>query len=120
VKPRIYISRDAGALALGADEVECAIIAAEKKRGLDIEIVRTGSRGLFWLEPMIEVSTPQGRIAYGPVQAGDVESLFDAGLLDGKPHKLCLGKPEEIPFLKRQTRLTFARCGIVDRLSIDD
>jgi formate dehydrogenase iron-sulfur subunit len=69
---------------------------------------------------MIEVATPQGRIAYGPVQASDVESLFDAGLLDGKPHKLCLGKPEEIPFLKRQTRLTFARCGIVDRLSIDD
>ncbi len=120
MKSRIYIPRDAGALALGADEVERAIVAAEKKRNLDIEIVRTGSRGLFWLEPMIEVATPQGRIAYGPVQASDVESLFDAGLLDGKPHKLCLGKPEEIPFLKRQTRLTFARCGIVDRLSIDD
>ena len=61
------VPRDAGALALGADEVERAIIAAERRRGIEIEIVRTGSRGLFWLEPMVEVATPQGRIAYGPV-----------------------------------------------------
>ena len=120
MRPRIYIPRDAGALALGADEVEHAIIAAERRRGLEIEIVRTGSRGLFWLEPMIEVATAEGRIAYGPVQAGDVEALFDAGLLDGGPHALRLGRPEDIPFLKRQTRLTFARCGIVDRLSPQD
>jgi formate dehydrogenase iron-sulfur subunit len=118
--PRIFISRDAGALALGADAVERAIIAAERRRGLAIEIVRTGSRGLYWLEPMIEVRTGEGRIAYGPVQAEDIEALFDAGLLDGGPHPLRLGRPEEIPFLKRQTRLTFARCGIVDRLSPED
>jgi formate dehydrogenase iron-sulfur subunit len=118
--PRLYLSRDAGALALGAEAVERAIIAAERSRGLDIEIVRTGSRGLFWLEPMIEVATAAGRIAYGPVQASDVEALVDAGLLDGGPHPLRLGRPEDIPFLKRQTRLTFARCGIVDRLSPAD
>src|SRR5579862_8791228 len=120
MRPRVFISRDAGALALGADEVERAIIAAERQRNLDIEIIRTGSRGLFWLEPMIEIETPAGRIAYGPVRAADIEALFDAGLLDGGPHPLRLGQPEEIPFLKRQTRLTFARCGIVDRLSLDD
>jgi formate dehydrogenase iron-sulfur subunit len=120
VKPRIYISRDAGALALGADEVERAIVAAQRQRGLDVEIIRTGSRGLFWLEPMIEVATPAGRIAYGPVQASDVEALFDSGLLDGGAHALRLGRPEEIPFLRRQTRLTFARCGIIDRLSPED
>jgi formate dehydrogenase iron-sulfur subunit len=120
MRPRLFIPRDAGALALGADAVERAIIAAERRRGLEIEIVRTGSRGLFWLEPMIEVATPAGRIAYGPVQASDVEALFDAGLLDGGAHPLRLGRPEEIPFLKRQTRLTFARCGIVDRLSLED
>jgi formate dehydrogenase iron-sulfur subunit len=120
MKPRVFVSRDAGALALGADEVERAIIAAERRRGLDIEIIRTGSRGLFWLEPMIEIATAEGRIAYGPVQAADIEALFDAGLLEGGPHPLCLGRPEDLPFLKRQTRLTFARCGIVDRLSLDD
>ena len=82
-RPRIFVPRDAGALALGADEVERAIIAAERRRGLDVEIVRTGSRGLFWLEPMIEVATAAGRIAYGPVRPEDVEALFDAGWLDG-------------------------------------
>jgi formate dehydrogenase iron-sulfur subunit len=112
--------RDAGALALGADEVEHAIVAAERRKGIEVKIVRTGSRGLYWLEPMIEVATPQGRIAYGPVRADDVGSLFDAGFLDGGPHMLRLGRPEELPFLKRQTRLAFARCGIVDRLSLDD
>jgi formate dehydrogenase iron-sulfur subunit len=119
-KPRIFVPRDAGALALGSDAIERAIIAAERKRGLDIEIVRTGSRGLFWLEPMIEVATPQGRVAYGPVKASDIDALFDANWLEGGHHPLCLGPPEAIPFLKRQTRLTFARCGIVDRLSLDD
>lgn len=120
MRPRIYLSRDAVAVALGVDEVERGLIAAGRLRGLDIEIVHTGSRGLFWLEPMIEVATPGGRIAYGPVTAGDIESLLDAGLLDGGPHARRLGRPEDIPFLKRQTRLTFARCGIIDRLSLDD
>jgi formate dehydrogenase iron-sulfur subunit len=117
---RIFIPRDAGALALGSDEVERAIIAAEQKLHLDIEIVRTGSRGLFWLEPMIEIETPEGRIAYGPVAPEDVEPLFVFGWLIGGAHPLRLGRPEDIPFLKRQTRFTFARCGIVDRLSLAD
>jgi formate dehydrogenase iron-sulfur subunit len=118
--PRIFVPRDAGALALGADDVERAIVAAIRRRGIDIRIVRTGSRGLYWLEPMIEVETAQGRIAYGPVQPDDIEPLFASGWLDGRPDKLCLGRPEDIPFLKRQTRFTFARCGIIDRLSLAD
>ena len=85
-----------------------------------VQIIRIGSRGLYWLEPMIEIETPEGRIAYGPIAPEDVDSMLDADLLDGGPHPLRLGKPEEIPFLKRQTRLTFARCGIVDPWSIAD
>src|SRR6185295_1456481 len=84
------------------------------------DVVRTGSRGLFWLEPMIEVETPAGRIAYGPVEATDVPGLLADGLLGGTAQLLRLGVPEEIPFLARQTRLTFARCGIVDPLSLND
>ncbi len=117
---RLFVPRDAGALAVGADQVAGALRAAAEQRGKAVEIVRTGSRGLYWLEPMVEVATPDGRIAYGPVSAGDAPSLFDAGLESGGPHPLRLGRPEEIPFLKRQTRLTFARCGIVDPLSLDD
>ena len=111
---RLFIPKDSAAVAVGADEVAEAFAA----RGIDS--IRTGSRGLYWLEPMIEVETADGRVAYGPVAAEDVEGLLAAGMLSGGDHTLRLGKPEDIPFLKRQTRLTFARCGIVDPLSLDD
>lgn len=117
---KLYIPRDSGALAVGADEVAAAIVAEARRRGVAVSIVRTGSRGLYWLEPMIEVAIASGRIAYGPVTAADVPALFEAGLLEGAAHPLRLGAAEEIPYLKRQTRLTFARCGIVDPLSFSD
>ena len=112
---RLYISRDAASLAIGADAVAAALTDLP-----GVDIIRTGSRGLFWLEPMIEVATEQGRIAYGPVTPADIADLLAAGLLQGGQHPLCLGPTEEIPFLKRQSRLTFARCGIVDPLSFAD
>jgi formate dehydrogenase iron-sulfur subunit len=110
---RIFVPRDAAALAVGADDVAAALAG-------HADIVRTGSRGLFWLEPMIEVETPDGRVAYGPVEATDIPALLADGLLTGTAQHLRLGVPEAIPFLARQTRLTFARCGIVDPLSLDD
>jgi formate dehydrogenase iron-sulfur subunit len=117
---RIYLPRDAGALALGADAVAAALADEARSRGIALDIVRTGSRGLYWLEPMIEVATAAGRIAYGPVAPEEVGSLFAADFLAGGAHAKRLGRPEEIPFLKRQTRLTFARCGIVDPASAED
>ncbi|MGQ5719214.1 formate dehydrogenase beta subunit [Pseudochrobactrum asaccharolyticum] len=116
----IYVPCDAAALALGADQVANAIAGEAVKRGLDIKLVRNGSRGMVWLEPLVEVATDKGRVAYGPVDVSDVASLFDSGLLEGKEHPLSLGLTEEIPFLKKQTRLTFARCGVTDPLSLDD
>ncbi len=117
---KIYIPCDSGALAVGADEVAAAFESAARQRKIPLEIVRTGSRGLYWLEPMVEVALAKERIAYGPVDAGDVNALLDSGMMKGAAHRLRLGVVEEIPFLKRQTRLTFARCGIVRPLSIDD
>ncbi|MBD0413311.1 formate dehydrogenase beta subunit [Oryzicola mucosus] len=116
----IYIPGDSGALALGAEKVARAVAGEIQGRGLDARIVRNGSRGLYWLEPMVEVETETGRVAYGPVKASDVVALFDAGLASGGSHPLSLGNPEDIPFLKRQTRLTFARCGVVAPLSLND
>ncbi|ASY70666.1 formate dehydrogenase beta subunit [Sinorhizobium fredii] len=117
---KIYIPRDAAAIALGAEKVATAMAEAIAARGVDAAIIRNGSRGMHWLEPLVEVETAEGRIAYGPVKARDVASLLDAGLVSGGAHPLCLGKTEEIPFLKNQTRLTFARCGVIDPLSLDD
>jgi formate dehydrogenase iron-sulfur subunit len=118
---RLYIPNDSAALALGAEAVVRAFQVEAKSRGLELEIIRNGSRGLFWLEPMVEVVTEKGRIAYGPVNAGDVKGLLEAGLLQGaSAHPLYLGRPEEMPYLKNQERLTFIRCGIIDPLSIAD
>jgi len=116
----IFVPRDSTALALGADDVARAIEQEAARRGADVRIVRNGSRGMFWLEPLVEVQTAQGRVAYGPVAAGDVPALFDAGFLAGGAHALAHGLTAEIPFLKTQERLTFARVGITDPLSLDD
>jgi len=116
----IYVPRDAAALAMDADTVARDIERAADARGLSVQIVRNGSRGLLWLEPMVEIATPQGRIAYGPVQPEDVAALFDADWLAGGEHPLRLGLTEEIPYLKQQERLTFARVGVTDPLSLQD
>jgi formate dehydrogenase iron-sulfur subunit len=117
---RIFVPADAAAIAVGADKVARALVAELAARGQSAAIVRTGSRGMFWLEPMVEVETQAGRVAYGPVSVGDVAGLLDAGLLTAGSHPLRIGKPEEIPFLAAQTRLTFARCGVVDPRSVGD
>lgn len=116
----VYVPGDSAALAVGADDVAAALAAEGARRGLDITIVRNGSRGLFWLEPLVEVATPAGRIAYGPVQAPDVVPLLDAGLLQGADHALCHGLTANIPYLARQERLTFGRMGVTDPLSLAD
>jgi len=117
---RIYVPIDSSALSLGAEAVARAIRHEAAVRDIVVDIVRNGSRGMFWLEPLVEVDTPQGRIAYGPVQPEDVPGLFDAGFHQGAAHSLCHGPTEQIPFLARQERLTFARVGVTDPLSLDD
>ncbi|MBI1378702.1 MAG: formate dehydrogenase [Frankiales bacterium] len=116
----VYVPRDSAARSVGADEVALAVLAEAELRGADVTLVRNGSRGMLWLEPLVEVATPQGRVAYGPVRADDVASLFDAGLLEGGAHALALGPTESHEWLARQNRLAFARVGVVDPLSTDD
>jgi formate dehydrogenase iron-sulfur subunit len=117
----IYIPRDTTALAMGADRLATEIAAEAANRGESVEIIRNGSRGMFWLEPLVEVATDSGRIAYGPVEHRDIDSLFDQGFLKGETaHPLSQGLTEEIPYFKKQQRLTFARAGITDPVSLDD
>ncbi|HEY4608936.1 MAG TPA: NADH-quinone oxidoreductase subunit NuoF [Ilumatobacteraceae bacterium] len=116
----MFVPTDAAALSMGAEGVAAAIAHEAAARGAQVELIRNGSRGMFWLEPLVEVETAQGRIAYGPVQADDVAGLFQSGWLEGTQSALCLGPTEDIPYLKLQERLTFARCGVIDPLSLDD
>jgi formate dehydrogenase iron-sulfur subunit len=131
----VYVPQDTSARAVGADEVAAALARLAGDR---IRLVRNGSRGALWLEPLVEVEGADGRrIAYGPVAPDDVPGLLDAGLLDaglldagragdaglldaGSNHPLLLGPTDEIPWLARQQRVTFARVGVVDPLSTED
>ncbi len=116
----VYVPRDAAALAAGADEVAAAIQSQARSGGVEITLVRNGSRGMFWLEPLVEVRTAAGRVAYGPVTVGDVPGLFAASFHTGGAHRLHLGLTQDIPYLRKQERLTFARMGVIDPLSLDD
>jgi formate dehydrogenase iron-sulfur subunit len=115
---RIYVPRETSAVSMGADEVAAAM--AVHASGRPVEIVRNGSWGMSWLEPLVEVEVNGRRIAYGPVAPEDVPDLFESGFLEGGDHDLKLGPTEEIPYLARQDRWTFARCGRIDPLSLDD
>ncbi|HEY6734073.1 MAG TPA: formate dehydrogenase, partial [Roseiarcus sp.] len=117
---RVFISADSSALSVGADHVADAIHDEARRRGFDIELVRTGSRGLFWLEPLVEVETDAGRVGYGPIDPGETARLFEAGFLSGGAHPKALGRVDDIPYLAKQQRLIFARCGVTDPLSLDD
>ena len=113
---RVYVPIDSAAVSIGADEVAREIARIDPT----VEIVRNGSRGALWLETLVEVQTPSGRIAYGPVMPNDVGSLFEADFLSGGPHRLSLGATDGIEWLASQDRITFARVGIIDPLSLDD
>ncbi len=120
MKVRVFVPRDSAARAAGADVVADRIRDEARTRGLEIDLVRNGSRGLFWLEPLVEVEVSGERAAYGPVAPQDVTTLFDAGFLGGGQHALSLGPTESIPYLARQQRVTFSRMGVTDPLSLTD
>ena len=117
---KVFVPMDSAALSMGANEVAQAISEQAAKSGLDVTVVRNGSRGMLWLEPLVEVETDAGRIGYANVSAEQISELITAGFLSGSSHDSCLGLVEELDFLKNQTRITFARVGITDPLSLVD
>jgi formate dehydrogenase iron-sulfur subunit len=116
----VFVPRDAAALSVGADDVAEAIAWQAERRQAEVQVVRTGSRGMLWLEPLVEVATAAGRVAYGPVTPADVPGLFDADVLAGGAHPLAHGPTETIPYLAAQERLTFARVGVIDPRDLAD
>ena len=117
---KLFVPRDSSALSVGAEAVANAIALEAARRGEAVTIVRNGSRGMMWLEPLVEVETGDGRVGYGPVAPADVPGLFYAGFLRGGVHAKAIGKVEQHPYLAQQDRLCFARMGITDPLSLDD
>jgi formate dehydrogenase iron-sulfur subunit len=119
-RTKIYVPRETAAVSVGADDIAIAIARRAKKLGEEIELIRNGSWGASWLEPLIEVLVDDERIAFGNVAASDVDDLFAAGFLTGAKHQRRLGPTAKIPYLVNQDRWTFWRCGLVAPLSMDD
>jgi formate dehydrogenase iron-sulfur subunit len=117
---KVYVPLDSAALSMGANEVANAISDQAAKAGLDVTVVRNGSRGMLWLEPLVEVETAAGRVGYANVSPDQIPELIAAGFFAGSSHDSCLGLVDELDFIKEQTRITFARVGIIDPLSLPD
>ncbi|MGI9272529.1 MAG: formate dehydrogenase beta subunit [Woeseiaceae bacterium] len=120
MRTRIYVPRETAAISVGADDVAIAVARYAKENKCEIELIRNGSWGATWLEPMFEVVVDDKRIAYGNVEPDDVAGLFEAGLLNGGDHAKHLGPVDEIPYLIKQDRWTFWRCGLINPLSVED
>lgn len=126
---RVFVPGDSAARAMGADEVAAAIADEANRRGLNVAVVRNSSRGLLWLEPLVEVESRGAggpadaapiRTGFGPVSVADVAALFDTGFHHGGDHPLSIGEVEAHPWLARQERLIFHRLGRNDPLSLVD
>jgi formate dehydrogenase iron-sulfur subunit len=117
---KVFVPLDSAALSMGANEVAQAISEQAAKAGLDVTVVRNGSRGMLWLEPLVEVETAAGRVGYANVSPDQIPELITAGFLSGSSNDSCLGLVEELDFIKDQTRITFARVGVIDPLSLPD
>jgi formate dehydrogenase iron-sulfur subunit len=120
VSTAVYVPGDAASRSVGADSVADAILREASRLRRDLRLVRNGSRGMLWKEPLVEVETAGGRVAYGPVTAKDVPGLFERGFLDGGAHPSSLGPVAKIPWLARQDRVTFGRVGAIDPMSLAD
>jgi formate dehydrogenase iron-sulfur subunit len=116
----VYVPGDSAATSVGADEVAVALKREAFLAGKQIKLVRNGTRGMLWLEPLVEIDTAQGRVAYGPVAVDDVSGLVAHGMLEGDPNELCLGLVDDLPWMREQQRLCLSRVGVTDPLSPSD
>jgi len=117
---KIFIPRDTASISMGGDEVAIIIEEIAQKEKKEVTIIRNGSWGMSWLEPLIEIEIEGHRVAYGPISETDVIDLFEADFLKGGSHPLKLGNTNDIAYLKNQQRWTFRRCGLIDPASIED
>lgn len=116
----VYLSQDTSSRSIGTREVEAALRAEQARRG-EFRLALTGSRGAFFLEPLVEVKTDGVRVGYANVHHGDVADLLDRGLLEGRPiQPFYIGAVPEIPFLRGQERITFRNCGVIEAGSLND
>ncbi len=103
---RLYLSNDTSARAAGA-----GLLADSWSERPEVQLIRTSSRGAFFLEPMVERDSPDGRLAWFNVTPDDLRSIV-AGIGGTSVRS--------IPFLTQQVRFTFANFGETEPLALDE
>ncbi|MFM8212428.1 MAG: formate dehydrogenase beta subunit [Actinomycetes bacterium] len=117
---KVFVPIDDAACSVGANEVAQEIQNQAKSKNIEIEIIRNGSRGMLWLEPLVEVEIENVRYGYANVEESKVKELFESNFLTNKTHPLSIGEVDNHEWLKNQTRVTFQRVGIIDPVNIND
>ncbi|MEL0088282.1 MAG: formate dehydrogenase, partial [Halieaceae bacterium] len=106
-----FVPRDAAAKSMGADGIASALLARGE------EVIRTGSRGMLWLEPLVECASERNgsRVGWSNVTLADVnEDRLDTD------HPAYLGEVDLLTYLSRQQRWIYERVGIIDPLDPQD
>jgi formate dehydrogenase iron-sulfur subunit len=116
----IYVPRDSAALAVGAERVAERIAQEAAIRGVSFGMVRNGSRGLFWLEPMVEVQPPPRAASPTGRWTRRRGRLLTRVFPVGGSARAAAGPHRRDSVSEKQERLTFARMGVTDPLSLAD
>jgi formate dehydrogenase iron-sulfur subunit len=114
---RLFLPCDAAAVSVGADDVATQLQSEAVKNGRKLDLVRTGTRGMLWLEPMLEIEKDGQRHAFGPLSKDDIASLFEENF--SNTHRRALGPTDDLDWMRDQTRLLYQRCGLIDPLDLD-
>ena len=107
----VFVPQDTTALALGSDGIASLLTQLSKSRGLDLNLTRNGSRGMFWLEPLLEVDLEGIRVGFGPMTLSDVPSVLIAlesntNEVSDINHPLFLGPVENIEYFRTAGRIS--------------
>ncbi|HWC50262.1 MAG TPA: formate dehydrogenase, partial [Nitrospira sp.] len=102
----LYLSNDTSARAAGTDR-----LAAAWAELPDLRIVRTSTRGAFFLEPLVERDGSHGRLLWPRAKPDDLSRIRagSGGI-----------SISDIPFLSQQQRSVFARFGTMSPLSLEE
>ena len=133
---RVLVCSGTGCMASGAQKIYDEMVRlCEGIDGVCIEmqkdiphvgVIKTGCQGLCELGPLMRIE-PYG-YQYVHVQEEDCLEIVERTVRLGQPvdrlfyrhgDEVC-PKPEDIPFLSRQTRIVLENCGKIDAESIDE
>ena len=130
-RPLLRVDLSTSSIAAEADRLWEALAPLAQARG--VELMRVGTLGLSWLQPVVELERPgAGAVVYGPLRPEDAEAFLDAALgpqpaedaarwLIGARTPAAGAAPLSAhPFWAPQQRRLMRSMGVIDPESLDE